>query len=142
MVFVLTSSAGDFVPPSGIKAEVRGTKPDGNGFSYEARILGREVTVVITGQMTAAAGKVRSEIKQGKFPAADGSVGALMRFYAFIFLYSFPAMNTITAVHTAAQTSTDHSGTAPLWYNAGNVSISICRRTAIGRYIFFALMTP
>ena len=57
--FTLVSGTGDFVPPSGVKAEVRGTKPDGNGFSYEARILGRVVTVVITEQMTAAAGKVR-----------------------------------------------------------------------------------
>ena len=48
------------------------------------------------------------------FYTADGSVGALVRLYAFIFLYSFPVMNTITAVHTAAQTSTNHSGTAPL----------------------------
>ncbi len=60
--FVLVSSAGDFVPPSGVKAEVRGTKPDGNGFSYESRILGRVVTVVITEQMTAVAGKVRCEL--------------------------------------------------------------------------------
>ena len=52
--FTLVSGTGDFVPPSGVKAEVRGTKPDGNGFSYEARILGRVVTVVITEQMTAA----------------------------------------------------------------------------------------
>ena len=60
--FTLVSGTGDFVPPSGVKAEVRGTKPDGNGFSYEARILGRVVTVVITEQMTAAAGKVRCEL--------------------------------------------------------------------------------
>ena len=60
--FTLISGTGDFVPPSGVKAEVRGTKPDGNGFSYESRILGRVVTVVITEQMTAVAGKVRCEI--------------------------------------------------------------------------------
>ncbi|MDO4991237.1 MAG: BppU family phage baseplate upper protein, partial [Eubacteriales bacterium] len=60
--FTLVSGTGDFVPPSGVKAEVRGTKPDGNGFSYEARILGRVVTVVITEQMTAVAGKVRCEL--------------------------------------------------------------------------------
>ena len=56
----------------------------------------------------------RFTTEQGSFIAVDGGAGAPARLYAFIFLYSFPAMNTITAVHTPAQTSTVHSGTAPL----------------------------
>ena len=51
-------------------------------------------------------------------------------------------MNTITAAHKATHISTAQSGTTLLWYSAGNVSISICRRIAAGRQAFFALHTP
>ena len=62
IVFTLISGAGDLILPMGTRAEVRGTKPDGNGFSYDATITGKTVTVEITEQMTAAAGKVRCEL--------------------------------------------------------------------------------
>ena len=61
-IFKLYSSAGDLVLPSDVQAEIRGTKPDGNGFSYTAAINGLNVTVDITEQMTAIAGKVRCEL--------------------------------------------------------------------------------
>ena len=32
--------------------------------------------------------------------------------HAFVFLYSFAAIKTVAALHRAAQTSTDHNGTA------------------------------
>ena len=48
--------------PTGTKAEIRGTKPDGNGFSYDALINGKTVTADVTEQMTAAAGKAVCEI--------------------------------------------------------------------------------
>ena len=60
----------------------------------------------------------------------------------FIFLYNFSAMNTTAAAHAATHTSTAHSGTRPLWYSAGKVSISMCSRIAIGRRLFFAFTTP
>ena len=34
LVFNLIATAGDLILPGGVKAEIRGTKPDGNGFSY------------------------------------------------------------------------------------------------------------
>lgn len=60
--FRLFSSAGALKLPAGVTAAIRGTKPDGNVFSYDAEIMGTEVSVVITKQMTAVAGKCRCEI--------------------------------------------------------------------------------
>lgn len=48
--------------PSGASASVRGTKPDGNGFDYDARLEGNAVSFEITEQMTAVAGNVVCEI--------------------------------------------------------------------------------
>ena len=59
----LVSDTGEFTIPSGAQAEIRGTKPDGNGFSYSCNTMGNSVVVVnVTEQMTAAAGKVICEI--------------------------------------------------------------------------------
>jgi len=102
--------------------------------SFRRRKAEKAPWMKFTGFGHAKAGRNRQQSrKQGSFTAGEGSGGALVRLYAFIFRYSFPAMNTVTAVHTAVQTSTAHSGISPLWYNAANRSISICRRTAIGR---------
>ena len=60
--FNLIATAGDLILPTGTKAEIRGTKPDGNGFSYDALINGKTVTADVTDQMTAAAGKAVCEI--------------------------------------------------------------------------------
>ena len=60
--FNLIATAGDLILPTGTKAEIRGTKPDGNGFSYDALINGKTVTADVTEQMTAAAGKAVCEI--------------------------------------------------------------------------------
>lgn len=62
IVFSLFSSTGEFVIPAGATAEVKGTKPDGNGFSYEAELSGNTVTINVTKQMTAVAGKAICEI--------------------------------------------------------------------------------
>lgn len=62
LVFNLFSSDGTISLPSGTAAEVRGTKPDGNGFSYAATISGTTVTVTVTEQMAAVAGKVLCEL--------------------------------------------------------------------------------
>ena len=61
-VFRLFSSAGELSLPAEAGAAVKGTKPDGNGFSYTAEIIGNNVTVVLTKQMTAVAGHVKCEI--------------------------------------------------------------------------------
>ena len=60
--FNLISRNGVIVLPSGVHAEIRGTKPDGNGFSYDCEISGNTVAVVITEQMCAAAGRVHCEL--------------------------------------------------------------------------------
>ena len=62
IVFNLISSSGQLTLPSGVKAEVRGTKPDGNGFSYGCTMSGNNVTVKITEQMCAAPGTVPCEL--------------------------------------------------------------------------------
>ena len=62
ILFNLISRNGVLVLPSGVKAEVRGTKPDGNGFSYDCAMSGNQVTVQITEQMCAAAGRVYCEL--------------------------------------------------------------------------------
>ena len=62
IVFHLISSAGQLSLPSGAHAEVRGTKPDGNGFSYDCTLSGTAVTVSITEQMCAVAGTVPCEL--------------------------------------------------------------------------------
>ena len=62
LVFNLFSSDGTANLPAGTAAEIRGTKPDGNGFSYAATLSGTAATVTITEQMTAVAGKVLCEL--------------------------------------------------------------------------------
>ena len=59
---LLESSGGTLVIPSGASAAVRGTKPDGNVFDYNASISDSQVTVTLEEQMTAIGGKVRCEI--------------------------------------------------------------------------------
>ena len=41
LLFNLIATAGDLILPSGVNAEIRGTKPDGNGFSYDCLINGK-----------------------------------------------------------------------------------------------------
>ena len=60
--FNLIATAGDLILPNGVMAEIRGTKPDGNGFSYDCILRGKTVTADVTEQMTAAAGKALCEI--------------------------------------------------------------------------------
>ncbi len=62
ILFNLISRTGVLVLPSGVHAEVRGTKPDGNGFSYDAEISGSQVSVSVTEQMCAASGRVHCEL--------------------------------------------------------------------------------
>ena len=62
LLFNLIATAGDLILPTGTKAEIRGTKPDGNGFSYDCLLNGKTVTADVTEQMTAAAGKAVCEI--------------------------------------------------------------------------------
>ena len=62
IVFNLISTSGALSLPVGVKAEVRGTKPDGNGFSYGCVMSGADVTVSITEQMCAVAGTVPCEL--------------------------------------------------------------------------------
>ncbi len=62
IVFNLISTSGALSLPSGVKAEVRGTKPDGNGFSYGCPISGKLVTMKVTEQMCAVAGTVPCEL--------------------------------------------------------------------------------
>ena len=62
LLFNLVATAGDLILPNSTHAEIRGTKPDGNGFSYECQIVGKQVTADLTEQMTAAAGKAVCEI--------------------------------------------------------------------------------
>ena len=77
LIFNLISGAGDLILPGGVKAEIRGTKPDGNGFSYECSITGKIVTADVTEQMTAAAGKAICELVlyTGE-PAREGAVAS------------------------------------------------------------------
>ena len=62
IVFNLISTSGALSLPVGVKAEVRGTKPDGNGFSYGCPISGKLVTMKVTEQMCAVAGTVPCEL--------------------------------------------------------------------------------
>ncbi len=66
LVFILTYTATSTDISSGVSAEIRGTKPDGNGFSYGATYSYSNsmatVTVTLAEQMTAVAGMVPCEI--------------------------------------------------------------------------------
>ena len=62
LVFNLYDAHGTVSLPSGVHAAIRGTKPDKNGFDYSATISGTTVTVALTDQMTAVAGKVLCEL--------------------------------------------------------------------------------
>ena len=58
----LFSSAGTLSIPSGTTAAIRGTKPDGNGYSANAVLSDNVVTVTGDQQMTVVAGKAIFEI--------------------------------------------------------------------------------
>lgn len=62
LVFNLFSSDGLVSLPAGTAAQIRGKRPDGVGFSNAASLSGTAVTVTITEQMAAVAGKVLCEI--------------------------------------------------------------------------------
>ena len=78
LLFNLVATAGDLILPSGVHAEIRGTKPDGNGFSYDCLINGKVVEADVTEQMTAAAGKAVCEIVlyTGTPPREDAEASA------------------------------------------------------------------
>ena len=61
--FTLFSSDGEFEIPPGATASISGLKPDGNGFDYAATLEDNTVTVEITEQMTAVAGRVPCKIE-------------------------------------------------------------------------------
>ena len=68
ITFRLFSRSGNFSFPENVKVEVRGTKEDGHGFSYDdasgvVLFSGRnkEVSLFVTKQMTAVKGKVFCE---------------------------------------------------------------------------------
>ena len=92
LLFNLVATAGDLILPNGTKAEIRGTKPDGNGFSYDALINSKTVTVDVTEQMTAVAGKAVCELilytgtpaKEGTEASADFTQLATANFILFI----------------------------------------------------------
>ena len=58
----LYASQGDFSLPAGTAAEIRLTKPDGNGYSASASLNGNTVTVTGDKQITAVYGKCTCEI--------------------------------------------------------------------------------
>ena len=69
LVFILTHTGTSASISSGVTAEIRGTKPDGNGFSYASPTVSYSysedvgtVTVTLTEQMTSVDGKVLCEI--------------------------------------------------------------------------------
>ncbi len=92
LLFNLISSAGDLILPTGTLAEIRGTKPDGNGFSYDCLINGKQVTADVTEQMTAAAGKAVCEIvlytgtpaREGTAASADFTQLCTANFILFV----------------------------------------------------------
>ena len=60
--FNLYARVGEFTVPNGTTAAIRGTKPDGNGFSADAVLNGSVVTVEGDQQMTVAAGRAIFEL--------------------------------------------------------------------------------
>ncbi len=67
--FALFSDDAEFIMPEGAEAEINGTKPDGNGFSVLGTVDGNVVSVTLTEQMAAIAGRVPCKImveKSGK----------------------------------------------------------------------------
>lgn len=65
----LFARTGEFTIQEGTTAAIRGTKPDGNGYSADASINGSVVTVVGDQQITVASGKAVFELtlyKDGK----------------------------------------------------------------------------
>ena len=60
--FNLYAHTGDFSVPAGTTADIRGTKPDGNGYSATADVLGKTITINGDVQITAAAGKCVYEL--------------------------------------------------------------------------------
>lgn len=51
-----------YTPSNTAEAIIQGTKPDNNGFAYNARLSGNVVTADLTDQMTAVPGRVRVNI--------------------------------------------------------------------------------
>ena len=61
-VINLVARQGTFTVESGTTVAIRGTKPDGNGFSADCTLSGTTVTVEGDQQITAAAGKAAFEV--------------------------------------------------------------------------------
>ena len=60
--FKLFEGSGEYSMASVNGAKINGKKPDGNAFSYDMTIAGNVVSVDVTEQMTAVAGRVIAEI--------------------------------------------------------------------------------
>lgn len=81
LVFALVNTATSSEISSGVSAEIHGTKPDGQGFTYSATYSYTNsipsVTVVLKDQMTAVAGDVVCEISlyKGTPPSVSNPSG-------------------------------------------------------------------
>lgn len=60
--FEFYSTGADFAIPANATAMIRGTKPDGNGFSYDMTMSEGIASIEVTEQMTAVAGRVPCKI--------------------------------------------------------------------------------
>lgn len=60
--FIISLYEGEIPYTSSGSATIQGSKPDGKGFSYSASLNGNVVTANLTEQMTAVAGRVRTQI--------------------------------------------------------------------------------
>ena len=76
--FKLFEGSGEYSMASVNGAKINGKKPDGNEFSYNMTIAGNVVSVDVTEQMTAVAGRVVSEI------VLSGANGAVLGTANFI----------------------------------------------------------
>lgn len=78
LIFDLYTSSGTLTIETGTTAAVRGTKPDGNGYSASATISNNSVTVTGDAQMTAIAGDSIFEIVLSKDGAELSSANFIL----------------------------------------------------------------
>ena len=75
----LFASSGTVTVPEGTTAAIRGTKPDGNGYSADATVSGNIVTVIGAEQMTVVSGKSVYELTLYKDGKEHSSVNFILR---------------------------------------------------------------